>query len=111
MFIVVYSGVGAFGCCRSRWPPGYGYGCTGPAVRFRVKLAAGPRYCSWWPAVYVLARMALGAVGARRCPATLAGLLMAGALRGRGLPVAQQMTARRLLAAPLDERRAAVRRG
>ena len=47
--------------------------------------------------VYVLARMALGAAGAP-LPSTLAGLLMAGAYAA-GLPVAQQMTARRLLAA------------
>ena len=46
--------------------------------------------------VYVLARMALGAVGAP-LPSTLAGLLMAGAYAA-GLPAAQQMTARRLLA-------------
>ena len=48
-------------------------------------------------AVYVLARMALGAAGAP-LPSTLAGLLMAGAYAA-GLPLAQQMTARRLLAA------------
>ena len=47
--------------------------------------------------VYVLARMALDAAGAP-LPSTLAGLLMAGAYAA-GLPVAQQMTARRLLAA------------
>src|SRR5882724_1615847 len=43
--------------------------------------------------VYVLARMALGAAGAP-LPSTLAGLLMAGAYAA-GLPLAQQMTARR----------------
>jgi hypothetical protein len=47
--------------------------------------------------VYVLARMALGAVGAP-APSTLAGLLMAG-VYAAGLPLARQMTARRLVAA------------
>ena len=46
--------------------------------------------------VYVLARTGLGAAGAP-LPSTLAGLLMAGAYTA-GLPAAQQMTARRLLA-------------
>ena len=46
--------------------------------------------------VYVLARVALGAAGAP-LPSTLAGLLMAAAYAA-GLPAAQQMTARRLLA-------------
>ena len=46
--------------------------------------------------VYVLARIALGAAGAP-WPSTLAGLLMAAAYAA-GLPAAQQMTARRLLA-------------
>jgi hypothetical protein len=48
-------------------------------------------------AVYVLARLALGAAGAP-LPSTLAGVLMAGAYAA-GLPAAQQMTARRILAA------------
>lgn len=47
--------------------------------------------------VYVLARVALDAVGAP-APSTLAGLLMTGAYAA-GLPLAQQMTARRLVAA------------
>jgi hypothetical protein len=46
---------------------------------------------------YVLARLALDAAGAP-VPSTLAGLLMAGGYAA-GLPVAQQMTARRLVAA------------
>jgi hypothetical protein len=46
--------------------------------------------------VYVLARVALGAAGTP-LPSTLAGLLMAAAYAA-GLPAAQQMTARRLLA-------------
>ena len=48
-------------------------------------------------AVYVLARLTLGAAGAP-LPSTLAGVLMAGAYAA-GLPAAQQMTARRILAA------------
>jgi hypothetical protein len=48
-------------------------------------------------AVYVLARIALGAVGAP-LPSTLAGLAMAGGYAA-GLPVARLMTARRLVAA------------
>jgi hypothetical protein len=47
--------------------------------------------------VYVLARVALDAAGAP-APSTLAGLLMAGAYAA-GLPLAQRMTARRLVAA------------
>jgi hypothetical protein len=47
--------------------------------------------------VYVLARVALDAAGAP-APSTLAGLLMAGAY-AVGLPLAQRMTARRLVAA------------
>jgi hypothetical protein len=47
--------------------------------------------------VYVLARLALDAAGAP-VPSTLTGLLMAGAYAA-GLPLAQQMTARRLVAA------------
>ena len=77
------------------------------AARIRVRLHRSRRtFRVNWPlaalllavaAVYVLARMALGAVGAP-LPSTLAGLLMAGTYAA-GLPVAQQMTARRLLAA------------
>ena len=77
------------------------------AARIRVRLHRSRRtFRVNWPlaalllavaAVYVLARMALGAAGAP-LPSTLAGLLMAGAYAA-GLPVAQQMTARRLLAA------------
>ena len=47
-------------------------------------------------AVYVLSRLALGAVGAP-LPSTIAGVLMAGAYVA-GLPAAQEMTARRLRA-------------
>jgi hypothetical protein len=47
--------------------------------------------------VYALARVALDAAGAP-APSTLAGLLMAGAYAA-GLPLAQRMTARRLVAA------------
>ena len=48
-------------------------------------------------AVYVLARIGFGVAGAP-LPGTLAGLLMVGVYLA-GLPVAQQMTARRLVAA------------
>ena len=78
------------------------------AARIRVRLhRSRSTFRVNWPlaalllavaAVYVLARMALGAAGAP-LPSTLAGLLMAGAYAA-GLPLAQQMTARRLLAAP-----------
>jgi hypothetical protein len=47
-------------------------------------------------AVYVLARVTLGAAGAP-LPSTIAGVLMAGAFAA-GLPAAHQMTTRRLLA-------------
>jgi hypothetical protein len=47
-------------------------------------------------AVYVLARVALGAAGSP-LPSTIAGVLMAGAYAA-GLPAAHQMTARRLRA-------------
>jgi hypothetical protein len=77
------------------------------AARMRVRLhRSRSTFRVNWPlaallltvaAVYVLARMALGAAGAP-LPSTLAGLLMAGAYAA-GLPLAQQMTARRLLAA------------
>jgi hypothetical protein len=55
--------------------------------------------------VYVLARIVLGAAGAP-LPSTLAGLLMAAAYAA-GLPAAQQMTARRLLAPQAPTARAA----
>jgi hypothetical protein len=77
------------------------------AARMRVRLhRSRSTFRVNWPlaallltvaAVYVLARMALGAAGAP-LPSTLAGLLMSGAYAA-GLPLAQQMTARRLLAA------------
>jgi hypothetical protein len=77
------------------------------AARIRVRLHRSRRtFRVNWPlaallltvaGVYVLARMALATAGAP-LPSTLAGLLMAGAY-GAGLPLAQQMAARRLLAA------------
>src|SRR5260370_37364653 len=77
------------------------------AARMRVRLhRSRTTFRVNWPlgalllavaAVYVLARMALGAAGAP-LPSTLAGLLMAGAYAA-GLPLAQQMTPRRPLAA------------
>src|SRR5215831_6437863 len=76
------------------------------AATMRVKLHRS-RYTlrATWPlavlliavaAVYVLARLALAAAGAP-LPSTVAGVLMAGTYVA-GLPVAQQMTARRLRA-------------
>lgn len=77
------------------------------AARMRVRLhRSRVTFGVNWPlgalliavaAVYVLARMAFGAIGAP-LPSTLAGVLMAG-VYAAALPVAQQMTARRLLAA------------
>jgi hypothetical protein len=77
------------------------------AARMRVRLhRSRDTFAVNWPqgalliavaAVYVLARMALDALGAP-LPSTLAGLLMAG-VYAAGLPVAQAMTARRLVAA------------
>ena len=77
------------------------------AARMRVRLhRSRSTFRVNWPlgtlllavaGVYVLARIALGAAGAP-LPSTLAGLLMAAAYAA-GLPAAQQMTARRLLAA------------
>jgi hypothetical protein len=77
------------------------------AARMRVRLhRSRATFAVNWPqgalliavaAVYVLARIALDALGAP-WPSTLAGLLMAG-VYAAGLPVAQAMTARRLVAA------------
>ena len=76
------------------------------AARMRVRLhRSRSTFRVNWPlgalliavaGVYVLARITLGAAGAP-LPSTLAGLVMAAAYAG-GLPAAQQMTARRLLA-------------
>jgi hypothetical protein len=76
------------------------------AARMRVRLhRSRSTFRVNWPqaalllavaGVYLLARLALGAAGAP-LPSTLAGLLMAAAYTA-GLPAAQQMTARRLLA-------------
>ena len=65
-------------------------------VTFRVNWPLGALLLAV-AAVYVLARMAFGAAGAP-LPSTLAGVLMAG-VYAAALPVTQQMTARRLLAA------------
>ena len=77
------------------------------AARMRVRLhrSRGTLRVNWplgalplaVAGVYVLARITLGAAGAP-LPSTLAGLLMA-AVYAAGQPAAQQMTARRLLAA------------